>query len=140
MYEFAKSFLAEAGLSNESGKYYASLVKFYTVYKLQRMPLPTTHLYLLCFAFHRFRQINDNLIEAFIHLVGQYEKQAKQAAFDAMQRVLIEAGDNLNAAGAVLALFVDSSIPGDASFASVKEKAFNLLEPEKFPIVSKLHA
>lgn len=33
LYEFARSFLAEAGLSNESGKYYASLVKFYTVYK-----------------------------------------------------------------------------------------------------------
>ncbi len=136
LYEFARSFLAEAGLSNESGKYYASLVKFYTVYKLQRMPLSTTRLYLLCFAYHRFRQINDNLIEAFIHLVGHYAKQAKQSAFDAMQHVLTEAGDNLSAAGAVLALFVDSSIPDEASFASVKEKAFNLLEPEKFPIVS----
>jgi TnpA family transposase len=136
LYEFARSFLAEAGLSNESGKYYASLVKFYTVYKLQRMPLSTTRLYLLCFAYHRFRQINDNLIEAFIYLVGHYEKQAKQAAFDAVQCALIEAGNNLYAAGTVLALFVDSSIPGHATFASVKEKAFTLLEPEKFPIVS----
>lgn len=136
LYEFARSFLAEAGLSNESGKYYASLIKFYTVYKLQRMPLSTSRLYLLCFAFHRFRQINDNLIEAFIHLVSHYEKQAKQAAFDTIQCILNEAGDNLNAAGAVLALFVDRSIPSDASFASVKEKAFTLLEPEKFPIVS----
>jgi len=57
LHEFAKSFLVAAGLSNESGKYYAALVKFYTVYKLQRMALATTRLYLLCFAFHRFRQI-----------------------------------------------------------------------------------
>jgi hypothetical protein len=56
------------------------LVQFYTVYKLRRMPLPTTRLYLLCFAYHRFRQINDNLIDAFIHLVDQYEQQAKIAA------------------------------------------------------------
>jgi hypothetical protein len=44
------------------------------------MAVPTVRLYLLCFASHRFRQINDNLIEAFIHLVDQYEQQAKLAS------------------------------------------------------------
>lgn len=33
LHEFAQQFLATAGISNESGKYYASLVKFYTTYK-----------------------------------------------------------------------------------------------------------
>jgi hypothetical protein len=70
--------LIVAPISTESGRYYAPLVKFYTVYKLQRMPESTTRLYLLCFAYHRFRQINDNLMEAFIHLVDQYEQQAKR--------------------------------------------------------------
>jgi hypothetical protein len=77
LYEFARTFLVAAELSNESVKYYASLVQFYTVYKLQRMATAIVRLYLLCFAYHRFRQINDNLIEAFIHLVDQYEKHAK---------------------------------------------------------------
>ena len=62
LFAFGQTFLAEAGLSNESVKYYASLIQFYTVYKLQRMAVPTARLYLLCFATHRFRQINDNLI------------------------------------------------------------------------------
>ena len=31
LYEFGQTFLASAGLSNESVKYYASLVQFYTV-------------------------------------------------------------------------------------------------------------
>ncbi|MFX7849900.1 hypothetical protein ABTK11_22590, partial [Acinetobacter baumannii] len=75
-----RTFLAKAGLSAESGKYFASLVKFYTVYKLQRMPVATARLFLLCFAYHRFLQINDNLIEAFVHLVDQYEAEAKSAA------------------------------------------------------------
>jgi hypothetical protein len=79
LYEFAQGFLATTGLSNESVKYYASLVQFYTVYKLQRMAVATTRLYLLCFAYHRFRQINDHLIDAFIHLIDHYEKQAKLA-------------------------------------------------------------
>jgi len=136
LYAFAQTFLATAGISTESGKYYASLVKFYTVYKLQRMPLAMARLYLLCFAYYRFGQINDTLIEAFIHLVDQYEQQAKQAAEEARQRAVTEGGESLQAAGQVLSLFVDTSIPGDAPFLAVQEKAFALLDPARFPAVS----
>jgi hypothetical protein len=59
-------------------------------------------LYLLCFAYHRFRQINDNLIEAFIHLLDQYEKDAKLSAQAAAQQAMFAANQNLNAAGKVL--------------------------------------
>lgn len=136
LYEFARAFLASAALSNESVKYYASLVQFYTVYKLHRMATETVRLYLLCFAHHRFRQINDNLIEAFIHLLDEYEKSAKLSAEDAAQQALLAASQNLNAAGSVLNLFVDASIPDDAPFSVVKEKAFSLLEPERFSLVA----
>jgi hypothetical protein len=136
LYEFAQTFLGSAGLSNESVKYYASLVQFYTVYKLQRMAVPTTRLYLLCFAYHRFRQVNDNLIDAFIHLIAQYEKQAKLAADGAAQQAMTEASANLQAAGQVLNLFIDQSIPDDVPFSTIKQKAFSLLEPERFPLVT----
>jgi TnpA family transposase len=136
LYEFARIFLESAALSNESVKYYASLVQFYTVYKLQRMEAGIVRLYLLCFAHHRFRQINDNLIEAFIHLLDQYEKDAKLSAETAAQQALLAASKNLNAAGKVLNLFVDASIPDDAPFSVVKKKAFSLLDPERFPLVA----
>jgi hypothetical protein len=113
LYDFAKTFLTTAELSSESIKYYASLVHFYTVYKLKRTSISTTYLYLLCFAYHRFRQINDNLIEAFIHLVNHYEKQAKQATSEAAQQTTVEASEHLKAAGQVLNLFIDPSIPGN---------------------------
>jgi hypothetical protein len=45
-------------------------------------------LYLLCFAYHRFRQINDNLIKAFIHLLDQYEQDGKLSAEAAAQQAL----------------------------------------------------
>lgn len=107
LYEFGQTFLAQAGLSNESVKYYASLVQFYTVYKLQRMAVPATRLYLLCFAYHRFRQINDNLIDAFIYLIDQYEKQAKLAAETASMKAMTDASASLQAAGQVLNRFID---------------------------------
>ena len=136
LHEFAQQFLATAGISNESGKYYASLVKFYTTYKLQRMKKETAQLYLLFFAFHRFRQINDNLIEALIHWVDQYEKQAKRAAEEAMNNAVANAAKNLQAAGNVLSLFTDDQITDDTPFSSIKEKAFTILDPEQFPLVS----
>lgn len=136
LYEFGQAFLSSAGLSNESVKYYASLVQFYTVYKLQRMAASAMRLYLLCFACHRCRLINDTLIDAFTHLVDQYEKQAKLAAAEAQQQALIDASANLQAAGQVLDLFVDESIPDSTPFSVVKQKAFSLLEPERFPLVS----
>lgn len=136
LHEFAHSFLNLAGLSYESGKYFASLVNFYTLYKLQRMDKGTARLYLLCFALHRFRQINDNLIEAFIHLVGQFEKHAKLASIEARQKALEGASSNLQAAGVVLGLFVDDSIPGDCPFVDVQQRAFAILEPQTFKDVS----
>src|SRR3954452_11256260 len=99
LYEFARTFLASAALSPESVRYYASLVQFYTVYKLQRMATGTVRLYLLCFAHYRFCQINDNLIEAFVHLLNEYEEAAKSSAEAAAQQALLAASQNLNAAG-----------------------------------------
>jgi TnpA family transposase len=137
LFEFGQSFLASAGLSNESVKYYASLVQFYTVYKLRRMAVPTARLYLLCFASHRFRQINDNLIEAFIHLVSQYEQQAKLASEEAATNALTEASENLQAAGQVLNLFLDPSIADWTPFSKVRQQAFSLLDASRFAQVSE---
>src|SRR5450755_1489227 len=63
----------------------------------------------------------DNFIEAFIHLVDQYEKHAKLSAKEAARQTLLAASKNLNAAGKVLNLFVDPSIPDDAPFSVVRE-------------------
>jgi len=132
LHEFARTFLSLANMSNESGKYYASLVKYYTLYKLQRMARGLALVYLLCFALHRFQQINDNLIESFIHIVGQFDKYAKQAANEAKAQALEEASDNLKAAGDILGLFIDGSIPEDSPFSDVQKRAFALLDPKTF--------
>jgi TnpA family transposase len=137
LHAFAGHFLASARISTESGRYYASLVQFYTVYKLQRMAAPTARLYLLCFASHRFRQINDNLIEAFIHLVDQYEQEAKLAAEAAALKAMTEASTNQKAGGQVLNLFLDPSIEDWTPFSMVRQKAFSLLNPERFAQVSE---
>ena len=136
LHEFAKSFLAKADISMDSRRYYASLVQFYTVYKLKRMEAAPARLYLLCFAYYRFRQVNDNLIEAFIHLVYQYEQEAKVASQATVQQRFNTVAANLEPAGQVLALFVDQSFSAKTPFGKVQKRAFSLLEPGSFPVVS----
>nr|WP_051381584.1 hypothetical protein [Paraburkholderia mimosarum] len=137
LYTFAQRFLETTGISADSVRYYASLVTFYTVYKLRRMNSGVVRLYLLCFAYHRFRQVNDRLIEAFIRLVNDHEQTARQVASEAAQNALSDAVTHLKAAGEVLRLFVDESIARYASFASVRKRAFTLLAPERFESVSQ---
>ena len=136
LHVFAEQFLSTAQVSKESGKYYASLVLYYTVYKLQRMEPATARLYLLCFAYHRFRRINDHLIEAFMAKVESYEQAAKQASEEAMQQALQEASEHLEAAGQVLQLFVDDRFSDDTTFERVKATAFTYLKPEQFSLVA----
>jgi hypothetical protein len=113
-------------------KYYASLVQFYTVTSCNAWRSGSSAVLRLS----PFSSINDNLIEAFIHLLDQYEKDAKLSAQAAAQQAMFAASQNLNAAGKVLNLFVDASIPDDAPFCVVKEKASALLDPERFSLAA----
>ena len=51
---------------------------------------------------------------------------------------LLHANEDIysNTAGHVISLFVDTSIPGDASFGTEKVKAFAMIEPDRFELVS----
>ena len=59
-------------ISNESIKYYASLVTYYSVFRLKQLDERTVHLYLLCFVYHRYQQLHDHLIHSLIYHVRQY--------------------------------------------------------------------
>lgn len=49
--------------------YYASLANFYTVYDLRKLKPHQTRLYLLCYAWVRYRQFSDNLVDVmFFHM------------------------------------------------------------------------
>jgi hypothetical protein len=53
-----------------------------------------------------------------------------------MQQALTDAANHLQAAGQILNLFVDESIIDDVAFSVVKTKAFAILDPASFPLVS----
>jgi len=68
--------------------------------------------------------------------VSGCEQDARLAAKEAVYQAKTTATANLKAAGRVLNLFLDSSIPTHTRFGSVQEKAFSLLPREQFPSVT----
>jgi len=63
LYRIAKTLLPKLAISQQNLHYYVSLANFYTVYDLRRLKSEQTHLYLLCYAWQRYRQLTDNLVD-----------------------------------------------------------------------------
>ena len=131
LYRLAERVLPYLCLSNESIKYYASLVGYYSVYKLKRMHQRDVHLYLLCFVYHRYQRVHDNLIGNLIYHVRQDLDAAKESAKERVADHQTESHENLQKAGLVLALFTDNQIAEDTPFREVQGKAFAILERDK---------
>ena len=136
LYRLAQRLLPKLEISNESITYYASLVGYYSVYKLNRLDRSVTYLYLLCFLFHRYQRLHDNLITSFLHGVKGYSDQARAAAKEQIYREHLEGKQNLQRAAAVLKLFTDDRIAPETPFGRVRSRAFRILKRRQLEAVA----
>jgi hypothetical protein len=119
LYGLAHAFLPHLDISNESIKYYASLVAYYSVFRLKQLDEWVVYLYLLCFVYHRYQKLHDNLLNTLIHHVRRYADEAKGEAKERVYEHRMEGNDNLLKAGQLLKLFTDDSIAESTPFLSV---------------------
>ena len=80
LYLIARTLLPSLAVSQRNLHHYASLANFYTVYDLRRLNAEQTHLYLLCYAWQRYRQLTDNLVDALSYHMKQIEDESKARA------------------------------------------------------------
>ena len=132
LYRTAKTLLPELGISNDSLAYYAALVDYYTVQKLQQLPPGMARLYLLCFLGQRYRQINDNLVNALIYQVRKVNSAAKECMEQQVLAFRQEGNESVERIGQILGMFLDGSIADSVPFGEVKRRAFGILERNKF--------
>jgi TnpA family transposase len=130
IYQLSQKLLPELALPNQSIDYYASLVFYYSVYKLKRFSLRVVYLYLLCFAHQRFQKVNDNLINSLIYRLRLYTDQAKEEAREKLLSMRLETNQDIGKAPQILKLFTDQLIPPETPFGEVQQKAFKILSPE----------
>ena len=136
LYCLAKSLLPHLSISNESIKYYASLVTYYTVFRLRQLNEWIVYVYLLCFVYHRYQKLHDNLINCLIYDVRRYIDDTKSYAKERIYESIIESNQDLQKAGKVLKIFTDNSIAGDTPFYQVQERAFGILERQKLDSIA----
>lgn len=136
LYLLAQKILPKLEISAESIKYYASMVGYYSVYKLKRLNIEVVCVYLLCFIYNRYQQVNDNLINTFIYNIRNYNDKAKTYTKEKIYELHIEKGQNFEKAGYVLKIFTDKNIEPHTPFHEVRNRAFSILEPNKIVSVA----
>jgi hypothetical protein len=136
LYAVAQTVLPHLEISNESIKYYASLINYYSVFQMSQLGENLAHIYLLCFVHYRYQRLHDNLINCFIYRVRQLLDEAKSVAKERVYEYRLEHNRNLYKAGQVLKLFSDDKIAGETPFADVRTKAFAILPETKLAQVT----
>ncbi|HCY35509.1 MAG TPA: Tn3 family transposase, partial [Candidatus Margulisbacteria bacterium] len=136
LYQLTQKLLPELGISSESVKYYASLVSYYSVYKLKRLNDWIVYVYLLCFVYHRYQRVNDNLINTLIYNIRRYMDEAKDTAKERVYECHTEINQNMKKAGQVLKIFTDDNIATNTPFQNIQATAFAILERQKLEVIA----
>jgi TnpA family transposase len=127
LYRLAKALLPKLELSQQNLNHYADLAHYYTIYDLRRLRPGQTYLYLLCYAWQRYRQLSDNLVDALAYHMKQIEDETKKTA---EKRILQSQANRQHEAaqvGRLLLLYVDDGLGDTTPFGTVREHAFAIM-------------
>jgi TnpA family transposase len=138
LYAIAKALLPSLDLSQLNIAYYASLANFYTIYDLRRFKPSQTNLYLLCYAWQRYRQLTDNLVEAFGYHTRRLEDRTKAVSNQQATQIHNERQQATPRVGELLLLYVDDSLTDVTPFGTVRNRAFEIMPEEKLRSTGKL--
>jgi len=131
LYCIAKGLLPKLGISQLNMLYYASLANFYTVYDLRRLRSEQTNLYLLCFAWLRYRQLTDNLVDALAYHMKQLEKESSTTAKRSFDTEQLRRQQETPRVGRLLSLYVDDSVVDATPFGDVRQRAYKIMPRDK---------
>ena len=131
LFGLAQRIIEQTELTPESVRFYASLVDYYTVYKLKRMAHSTSRLYILCFIHDRYRRLNDHLLNAHCALIRRYTEEVTNATREAILGQRQEVSGDVDQGVDVLQLFLDPSLDDGVPFGDVRQIAFKKLSPAR---------
>jgi TnpA family transposase len=137
LYSIAKGLLPKFGISHQNILYYASLANFYTVYDLRRLRPEQTNLYLLCYAWLRYRQLTDNLVDALSYHMKQLEGQSREAAKKAFYTDQLRKQKETPRIGRLLSLYVDDSVFDTTPFGEIRQRAYKIIPRDTLQNIAK---
>ena len=134
LYNFADQFLPSLGISKNAIRYYADVVEQYAAFRLRRLGKNQQWLYALCFIFHRYQQIMDNLIVTFLYHTRAMMDSAK--AFAEMEQ--LKHSSRVVVDFPKLAKFLKWFPERDKSLTheQLNEAAYRILPEQQFPVLA----
>jgi TnpA family transposase len=137
LYLIARTLLPKLAVSQRNLHYYASLANFYTVYDLRRLKAEQTHLYLLCYAWQRYRQLTDNLVDALSYHMKQLEDESKARTDKRFVAEQAQREQETPRVGRLLLLYVDDTVIDTTPFGDVRQHAFKIMPREALQIAGQ---
>jgi hypothetical protein len=127
LYSIVKTLMPRLGISQQNVQYYASLASFYTVHDLRNLKPDQTYLYLLCYAWLRYRQLSDNLVDALAYHMKQLEDGTSEAAKKSFDTEQLRRQQETPQVGRLLSLYVDDSVTDPTPFGEVRRRAYKIM-------------
>jgi len=127
LHRIVKALLPQLGVSRQNLLYYASLANFYTVHDLRNLKADQTHLYLLCYAWQRYRQLTDNLVDAMAYHMKQLEEESSAGAQKSFVAEQVRRQQHTPQVGRLLSLYVDDSVADPTPFGEVRQRAYKIM-------------
>jgi TnpA family transposase len=127
LYRIAKVLLPRLAISQQNLNHYASLANFYTIHDLRSFKPEQTHLYLLCYAWLRYRQLTDNLVDALGYHMKQFEDESKARASKHFVAEQVRRQQDTPQVGRLLSLYVDDTVGDATPFGDVRQRAYKIM-------------
>jgi hypothetical protein len=127
LHRIAKALLPKLGVSQQNLLYYASLANFYTVHDLRNLKADQTQLYLLCYAWVRYRQLSDNLVDAMAYHMKQLEDESSARAKQSFVAEQVNRQQATPQVGRLLSLYIDDSVSDPTPFGDVRQRAYKIM-------------
>ena len=90
-----------------------------------------TNLYLICYIWKRYQQLNENLINAFCYLFNHFEDEITEKTNEVFAEHAISQHSELLIMRKLAQFYVDEQISDDDRFGKVREKAFTLMSKDE---------
>ena len=137
LHRIAKALLPKLGVSQQNLLYYASLANFYTVHDLRNLKADQTHLYLLCYAWVRYRQLCDNLVDAMAHHMRQLEEESSAGAQKSFVAQQVRRQQDTPQVGRLLLLYVDDAVTDATPFGNVRQRAYKIMPKDTLALTGQ---
>jgi TnpA family transposase len=135
LYVFAKSFIPTLKLSKNAIRYYAEVAEQYAASRLRRLSKPQQWVHTICFVYHRYQQIMDNLITSFMYHTRSIMEESKNyveaARMEHISRMVVD----LPKVAKFLKWFPDRD--GNLTYTEVNDTAYKILPKEQFPALAE---